>query len=143
MAMEPAGGGGLCAICQRWERRSFVRRILILTILVLMAVIAGILFIRDDRQNVDLASKTTKVGLLLNGSRSDRSFSQTHYEALESLQDELNLEIVCRENVPADCYKDIESLIRDKGCEIIVGVSFGFGESMQKAAECESQAVLQ
>lgn len=112
-----------------------MRRILILAILVLMAVIAGILLIRDDCQNMDLASKTTKVGVLLNGSRSDRSFSQTHYEALESLQDELNLEIICQENVSADCSKDIESLIRDKGCEIIVGVSFGFGQSMQKAAE--------
>ena len=112
-----------------------MRKILILAILVLTAVIAGILFIRDDWQNTDLANKTTKVGLLLNGSRSDRSFSQAHYEALESLQDELKLEIVCRENVPADCYKDIESLIRDKGCEIIVGVSYGFGESMKKAAE--------
>ena len=46
---------------------------------------------------------------------------------------ELNLEIVCQENVSADCYKDIESLIRDKDCKIIVGVSFGFGESMQKS----------
>ncbi len=112
-----------------------MRRILILAILVLMAVIAGILLIRDDCQNMDLASKTTKVGVLLNGSRSDRSFSQTHYEALESLQDELNLEIICQEDVSADCSKEIESLIRDKGCEIIVGVSFGFGQSMQKAAE--------
>ena len=69
-----------------------MRKILILAILVLTAVIAGILLIRDDWQNPDLTRKTTKVGLLLNGSRSDRSFSQTHYDALESLRDELNLE---------------------------------------------------
>ena len=94
-----------------------MRRILILTILVLMAVIAGILLIRDDWQNLDLANKTTKVGLLLNGSRSDRSFSQTHYEALESLQDELKL---AKADIKTGALRLLRAVLRQKRAEKLV-----------------------
>ena len=69
--------------------------------------------------------------MLINGIRLDHSYCQAHYEAIEA---ELNLDIVYLENVPMDCYSEIVSLMRDKGCKIIIGVSFEFGKNMMKAA---------
>ncbi|MBQ7479121.1 MAG: BMP family ABC transporter substrate-binding protein [Selenomonadaceae bacterium] len=111
-----------------------MKKIVLLVFLIFVAAIAGILLSRYNLSNMNTDDTPTRVGLLLIGSRSDCSYNQAHYEALESLQDDLNLEIVCRENVKADCSKEIASLIEDEGCKIIVGVSFPFGESMEKAA---------
>ena len=110
-----------------------MKKIVLVVFLIFAAAIAGILLSSYDLSSLNTDDNPTKVGLLLSGSRSDCSYNQAHYEALESLQDDLNLEIVCREDVKADCSREIASLI-EEGCKIIVGVSFEFGEAMEKAA---------
>lgn len=112
-----------------------MKKIIFIAFFLLFAAIAGIHQIQNSQVDTDVTAKTTKVGVLINGSRSDHSYCQAHYEALEAIKDDLNLEYVYLENVPMDCYKDIVSFIRDKGCKIIVGISFEFGMDMMKAAE--------
>ncbi len=112
-----------------------MRKIIIIAFLILFAVLAGIFRIQSSRLDTDVTAKTTKVGVLLSGSRSDRSYCQAHYEAIEAIRGDLNLNIVYREFIPNDCYKDIVSLIEDEGCEIVIGNSFHFGADMMKAAE--------
>ncbi|MBR3457326.1 MAG: BMP family ABC transporter substrate-binding protein [Selenomonadaceae bacterium] len=112
-----------------------MRMMAVLVLLVFAAAVAGILLIEDSRSDTDITTKTTKVGLILNGSREDRNYCQAHYEALQSLRDELNLEIICRERVPRDCFREISGLVREEGCEIVIAVSFEFGDDMKKAAE--------
>ena len=112
-----------------------MRKILILVGLVFVAAVAGILLIQDRGAETDITAKTTKVGLILSGNHDDRSFCQAHYDGLQSLQKELNLDIVCRENVPGECYATIADLIKREGCEIIVGVSYDYGNDMKKAAD--------
>ena len=112
-----------------------MRKIIFIAFFLLFAAIAGIYQIQNSRTDRNVTAKTTKVGVLVNGTRLDRSYCQAHYEALEAIKDELNLEFVYLENVKMDCYNDIVSLIRNKGCEIVIGVSFEFGRDMMKAAE--------
>ena len=112
-----------------------MRRGVIVAFLILVAAIAGIFHISDSQPNTDVTAKTTKVGVLLSGTCLDRSYGQTHFEALESLRGELNLEMVYREGVPSDCYKDIVNLIQDEGCRIIVGEAYDYGPYMEVAAE--------
>ena len=112
-----------------------MKRIIFIAFFLLFAAIAGIYQIQNSQVDTNVTAKTTKVGVLINGTRSDHSYCQAHYEALESIKDDLNLEYVYLENVPMDCYEDIVKLIRDKECKIIVGISFEFGMDMMKAAE--------
>lgn len=116
-----------------------MRKIIIIAFLILFAALAGIFQIQRSQVETDVTAKTTKVGVLLSGPRSDRSYCQSHYEALEAIKgkgdNKLNLDLVYREYVPDDCYNDIVSLIRDEGCRIVIGVSFGYGPSLIKAAE--------
>ena len=103
---------------------------------ILLIIILGIFGISTAEQNTEVTVKQTKVGLVLNGSSSDNSWGQSHYEGLQECSDHLNLEILCRENVPEDeSSKDVmEELIR-QGCEIIICDSFGYGEWEIQVAE--------
>lgn len=112
-----------------------MKRIIIIAFFLLFAAIFGIYQIKNSQLDTNVTAKTTKVGVLINGSCSDHSYCQAHYEAIEAIKDELNLQVIYLENVPMDCYQDIVSFIRDKGCKIIVGVSYEFGRDMMKAAE--------
>lgn len=112
-----------------------MRQIIFIAFFLLFAAIAGIYQIQNSQVDTDVTAKTTKVGVLLNGIRLDHSYCQAHYEAIEAIKDELNLDVIYLENVPMDCYRDIVSFVREKGCKIVVGVSFEFGRDMMKAAE--------
>ncbi len=85
----------------------------------------------------DVTANTTKVGLLITGVQDDRSFCQSHYDALKSLKDEFNLEIVVREYAQEDetAYDKIVGLIKSDGCKIIIAASYNYGEYVKKAAK--------
>jgi len=112
-----------------------MKKIIIMAFLILAAAVAGILLIHSSRPDTDVTAKRTKIGLLLNGPRTDQSYCQAHYEALKSLEDDLNLEIICHESVPVDCDRNIAELIRNEDCKIIIAVSYPQGASMERAAE--------
>lgn len=111
-----------------------MRKVITIAFLILAAAMTAILYVRSDELNTPVSEKYMKVGVLLSGSRADKNYCQAHYEALESLRTDFNLDIVYRENVVGDCYPDIISLIRDENCKVIVGVSFQFGDDMKRAA---------
>lgn len=111
-----------------------LRKALILVGLIFVAAVAGILLIQDKQTETDITANTTRVGLILNGSHEDHNYVQSHFEALQSLRQELNLKIIYREKVPNDCYDVIKELIQKEDCEIIVAISFGFGDDLKRAA---------
>ena len=111
-----------------------MKNILILVVMIFAAAAVGIFLIQDNQEETDITANTTKVGLILNGSHEDHNYVQTHFEALQSLQKELNLKIIYREKVPNECYDVITDLIEKEDCKIIVAISFGYGPDMKKAA---------
>lgn len=102
----------------------------------LILIIAGIYFINEKEGETEVTLKTTKVGVIMNGSKEDGSWGQSHYEGIESCSMELNLEVIYKENVLNDdtCADVIHKLI-DSGCEIIIFNSISFGDWVVKAAE--------
>lgn len=100
------------------------------TILVFVClIIMGIFLIRMNIQETDVTKKQTKVGFILNGMQNDHSWGESHYNGMEAVAKELNLDIIYKENVPEDenCVAVIEKLI-DDGCKIIICNSFGYGQ---------------
>ena len=112
-----------------------MRKVIFFAFLIIAAAIAGILHINNSQLDTNVTAKTTKIGVLLRGTRTDRSYGQAHYDALEFLRNPLNLDIVYRERVPADCYKEIVDLIQDENCRIIIGGAADYDSDMELAAE--------
>lgn len=113
-----------------------MKKVVIIAGSILAIIIIGILLINSQEKNTEVTKKQTKVGVVLNGSIQDQSWSQSHYEAMEKSAQSLNLEVVYEANVPQDetCLEVMEKMIND-GCKIIVCNSFGFGEWEMEMAE--------
>ncbi|MGN0402152.1 MAG: BMP family ABC transporter substrate-binding protein [Acetatifactor sp.] len=113
-----------------------MKKIGIIAGIFLVAIVTGILVIRVHEVDTDVTKNETKVGVILNGSKEDRSWGQSHYEALEATAEKLNLDITYMENVPetAECAEVFEQLA-GAGCRIIIANSYGFGEWELEAAK--------
>lgn len=103
---------------------------------ILLVIIVGIFFIHGRREDTEVTKNQTRVGMILNGSRKDKSWSQSHYEGMEKSAEKLNLKVTYKENVPQDesCMETIEELV-SQGCQMIICNSFGYGEWALEAAK--------
>lgn len=113
-----------------------MKRFSIVAGIIFCVIILGVLFISTEEKEAEITEKKTKVGLILNGSREDRNWGQSHYEGLMACVDELNLEVIYRESVPMDatCKQVIAELIT-LGCEVIICNSYEYGEWEIQMAE--------
>ena len=112
-----------------------MKKIFVIVGIFVIAIVLGTLWIRTYEQDTEVTKEATMVGVLLNGSIDDKSWSQSHYEGLSLTAKELNLEIIYVENAEEEKAGEyIEELI-GKGCEIIIANSFGFGEAVEAAAQ--------
>jgi len=113
-----------------------MKRISIIGSFILIIIIIGIAMINGAQRDTEVTKEKTKVGVLLNGECLDKSWGQSHYEALEISAHQLNLDMHYVENTPEteECLVIIDSLISE-GCEIIICNSFHYGEWMIQAAE--------
>ncbi|MBE5948504.1 MAG: BMP family ABC transporter substrate-binding protein [Lachnospiraceae bacterium] len=112
-----------------------MKKVCIIAGIIIIAIIAGIFVIKINEADTEVTDKTTMVGLLLNGSKEDKNWCQSHYEGLEKTAGELNLAIVCKEYVTEESVSAVIDELVEGGCEIIIANSFGFGEGVEKAAE--------
>ena len=113
-----------------------MKKIGIIAGIFIVAIVIGIYLIRVNKVDTDVTKNETKVGVILNGSREDRSWGQSHYEALEATAKKLNLDITYMECVSenensAEAFEKLAG----EGCKIIIANSFGFGEWELQAAE--------
>ena len=76
-----------------------------------------------------------KVGFVYIGDANDQGFSNSHEAARLAVEQELGVTTMALENVPdnADSEKAMRDLI-DQGCNVIIGCSFGYGDTMEKLA---------
>lgn len=113
-----------------------MKKITYLTIAIFILVLLGIWRINIKEEITDVTAEKTKVGCVFNGSVSDNSWTESHYNALEKSAETLNLEMIYKENVVDDSSSIavMESLI-EGGCEIIICNSYGFGPYIAEVAE--------
>lgn len=106
-----------------------MKRIGIIAAAILVLVIAGILVINGRKIDTDVTREHTKVGVILNGVKNDRSWSQSHYEGMEQCAAKLNLDVEYREKVPNDETSiDVMDELIDNGCKIIICDSYSYEE---------------
>ncbi len=106
-----------------------MKRIGIIAAVILVLVIAGILVINGRKIDTDVTREHTKVGVILNGVKNDRSWSQSHYEGMEQCAAKLNLDVEYREKVPKDETSiDVMDELIDNGCRIIICDSYSYEE---------------
>ncbi len=111
-----------------------MKKIVIIACAIIVVIVAGIIAsnIYSDRQK---NHNDVTIGLVMNGSATDRSWGQSHYEALKKTSDELGVQLIHKENVPdAELEVVVDGLVKD-GCEIIVCNSFGFGEYLDEVSK--------
>lgn len=113
-----------------------MKKIAITAGIIFAVIILGIFWITNEEQDAEVTQEKTKVALLLNGSKDDNNWGESHYVGLMKCAKSLNLEVICRENVPEneDCIGILDELI-EQGCKIIVCNSFGYGEYMLQMAK--------
>lgn len=109
-----------------------MKRIVITAVIILTVLIGGILYISRKQDNTEVL----KVGVILNGKKTDKNWSQSHYTGMEKTAEELGLEVIYFENVSEteECTEDINQLL-EEGCKIIVCNSFQFGTYALQMAE--------
>lgn len=111
-----------------------MKKVFRIAVVIIFAIMVGILVINSYETDTETMAGTTKVGVILNGSKTDRNWNQSHYEGLEKAAEGLTLEITYSEYVDVDSIVGlIEDLIK-KGNKIIIANSFEFGEAMGQAA---------
>ncbi len=79
-----------------------------------------------------------KVGCIFIGSINDGGFSECMNEGLEKAAKENGMSLVKKENVSdsdKQASRDAATNLIDQGCRVIVGCSFGFGESLKELAD--------
>lgn len=113
-----------------------MKKIAIISLAILSIIIVGIFFITGRYLNQEQEIGTTKVGILYNGEVDDKGWGQSHYEGINKSANDLNFEIIYKENVPYDesCMEVMENMINE-GCEVIICNSFNYGEWIVKVAE--------
>ncbi|MBQ8327302.1 MAG: BMP family ABC transporter substrate-binding protein [Lachnospiraceae bacterium] len=112
-----------------------MKKIFIIAVAFISAIFIGIFVINIYEVDTTVTQEITKVGLLLNGTKDDGNWCQSHYDGLQKTASQLNLEIHLRENVAAEnVTTNIDELI-SKGCEIIIANSFEFGDGVKESAE--------
>ncbi|MBQ3161270.1 MAG: BMP family ABC transporter substrate-binding protein [Oscillospiraceae bacterium] len=109
-----------------------MKKIIIAAVIIVAAIVIGILAIQSYESDDE---SVVTVGLILNGSASDKSWSQSHYEAMAETAEELGINLVYRESVlESDLVKVVDELV-EEGSNIIICNSFGYGEYLPEAAE--------
>ncbi|MBQ7972944.1 MAG: BMP family ABC transporter substrate-binding protein [Lachnospiraceae bacterium] len=111
-----------------------MKKVFIVVCIFVIAIIAGIFVINIYEADTEVTRDTTKVGMILNGTMDDRSWSQSHYEGMEKTAAELNLSVLYEENVTPEQVPEIIDKFAEEGCKVIVANSFEFGDSMIRAA---------
>ncbi len=112
-----------------------MKKIIVIMSVIIAAIIIGIVLITYHKDEPDITETATRVGVIMNGSRTDRSWNQAHYEALCETAEKLNLDITYKESVIAEDVPGIIDGFVDEGCEIVIACSFEYGEYMVEAAD--------
>lgn len=104
--------------------------------IILLVIVIGLSTITIQKKNTDVTKEKTHVAMIMNGSKTDHSWSQSHVEGLEKSAAELNLDVKYIENIfNTESSDSIFSQVIADGAEIVIATSFGFGNSALKAAK--------
>lgn len=100
-------------------------------------VFAGMFFINFYDESPENVYTNSKVGLILNGTIDDRSYSQSHYDGLKvALEGAKDIVFVYKENISngEPFIAAVDELVT-AGCRIIIANSYNYTEDLYKATD--------
>ncbi|MBP1547280.1 MAG: BMP family ABC transporter substrate-binding protein [Oscillospiraceae bacterium] len=112
-----------------------MKKIVITLVIIITAIIGGVFFVNTYESETDVTKTVTRVGVILNGFKDDKSWSQSHYEGLEETARQLNLDITYKEYVTTDTVYHVIDEFAEEGCRIIIANSAVYDEHIVKAAQ--------
>lgn len=103
---------------------------------ILLVIAIGIMVLQVQKKETDVTLQRTKVAMIMNGSREDHSWSESHFIAMEKVAKELNLDVTYYEKTPEDTLAEsiMEKAI-ENGARVIIANSFNYGNSILHVAE--------
>lgn len=110
-------------------------RWMVLASILVFAMIVGVLVVSNPGEAPDEIQQRNRVAMIMTGLRNDHSWNESHFDALQKAEKDLNLEVAYYENVPADSTAQgiMEQAIRN-GAKIVIANSYGFGEAELQVA---------
>ena len=112
-----------------------MKKVVVLAGIIVTAIIIGIFVINIYEADTEVTKEITKVGVILNGKIDDQSWSQSHYEGMETTAEELNLAVIYKEAVSPEEIPQIIEEFAEEDCRVVIANSFEFGDYMLDAAE--------
>ncbi len=111
-----------------------MKKFLVVVIIFIAIIFLGMMGVEHFFHTED--KEVVKVGMVMNGAKDDNSWGQSHFEGMERTKEELDIEVIYKEEVPLDeqSMDVMEELIED-GCQIIVCNSYDYGQYAIQVAE--------
>ena len=98
-------------------------------------ILGGVVILNQHPQTLK-ARELTKIGVVMNGSFADRSYTQAQYDGLAEAAANVGVKIDARDNVPVD--DDFPTLVGEmiaNGCEVIVCDNYLYDDYLLALAE--------
>ena len=92
-------------------------RLLIIAGIILVAVLLGMLFIRDKRVNTDVTSRTTRVGLIITGPKMEEYAKFKDHLSRIASDDEETDKPVAGPDLMKDAFEKIRSAAEEMDCD--------------------------
>lgn len=109
-----------------------MKKIIIAAALIIVIIIIGIFAINSISSAPSGDKHLVTVGLILNGSTDDKSWSQSHYEGLRETAETQDIKLLCKENISDSYFITAAEELISEGSEIIICNSFGYGEYLDE-----------
>ncbi|PWJ70051.1 MULTISPECIES: BMP family ABC transporter substrate-binding protein [unclassified Fibrobacter] len=112
-----------------------MKQFALIAIAIILAIVIGIFYIQVNKRETNVTLEKTRVAFIMNGTRNDHSWGESHVEAMEKVAKSLNLEVLYNENTPFG--NEAEGIMEDmiaKGAKVVICNSFGHGEWELKVA---------
>lgn len=112
-----------------------MRQFASIAIAIIFAIVVGIFYVQVNKRETDVTLKKTRVAVIMNGSRDDHSWGESHVVAMEKVAKSLNLDVSYHEHAPFG--PELEQIMEDeiaKGAKVVICNSFGYGEQEQRVA---------
>lgn len=104
-------------------------------VIALFAVLVAVIVFSGNSNKKE--EEKVVVSLVLTGAADDGGWNQSHYEALKLLEEEMNLRLICRENVPEtdDSIVAVIDELAQEGVSVICAAGWGYGKSILSVNE--------
>ncbi|MBQ6735807.1 MAG: BMP family ABC transporter substrate-binding protein [Lachnospiraceae bacterium] len=103
-----------------------MKKAFLILLAIIVAIAGGTLLIRQRLRADEETQRETRIAVILNGSRDDRSYSQSFYDAMQSYADITGTDVVFRDGISPELFEETVRPLLEEGYWIIIGDHYGY-----------------